>query len=56
MPVWDQEVLKMHEIDDELTNMYSNAFQKEIDQEGSRTPSMTIFSYFLQEIIEYFLS
>ena len=44
MLVWDQEVLKNHEVDDELRNVNSNAFQKAIDQEGSGTPCMTIFS------------
>jgi len=39
-----EEVLRNHEVDDELRNVYSNAFQKVIDQEESRTPSMTIFS------------
>ena len=39
-----KEVLRSHVIDDELENTNSNAFQKAIDQEGSRTPCMTIFS------------
>ena len=34
MPVWDQEVLRDHGIDDELRNVNSNTFQKAIDQGG----------------------
>ena len=41
MPVWDQEVRRSREIDDELRNIYSNAFLEAIDQEGSKTLCMT---------------
>ena len=44
MAVWDQKVLRDHEIDDEFENINFNAFQKAIDYEGSITLCMTIFS------------
>ena len=37
MPVWDQEMLRSHVINDELRNINSNVFQKAIDQDVSLT-------------------
>ena len=54
--VWDKKMIRSHVVDDEFRDVDSNAFQKAIDDKRSRTPSVTILSWFWQEIIEHDLS
>ena len=52
VPGWDQKMVGRHEVDDEFRDIYSNDFQKVIDQKRSRTPGVTILPWFKQEVIE----
>ena len=44
VPIWDQNMLREHEINDEFWDIDFNAFQKAIDQNTSGSPGMTILS------------
>ena len=44
IPTRDHEMLRKHEINNELRDIDFNISQKAIDQQRSTTPSMTIFA------------
>ena len=43
---WNEKICRNHVVNDESKNVDSNAFQKELDQKRSTSPSITIFSEF----------
>ena len=53
MPCGDKDVIRGHVRNYEAGDVYLNAFQKAVDNQRNRTPSMTVFPRFGQNVIEY---